>query len=385
MHTIPIHFLFICLSCLHNCCLLSQNLVPNPSFENVVYFDSVNNTNWHRVQKNDTPEYFNFNPNHAHNNIFSEYCGGIKPKSGEGFVGIFCYRVNQKRNIRNIREFIETPLIAVLQKDSLYRIEISLSLDKESNCAIKNFGVYFSEFSIQTSKNYISLSKKPQIKFNSTYLDSTNGWITLQAIYKAKGLEKYLTIGNFQTDRTTKTIKMVPDVASEKKLKWNLAKHEKAAYYYIDNVNVIKVPSIHIFKSTDNHLEEKILDDPIFNVNELKVDSAIVLRNINFEFNKHHLLPISYSELNKLYKLLVSNPNMRIKLEGHTDNIGGYEFNLELSIKRIEAVASFLIDKGIKPDRIEYAGYSFLFPLHSNDTEEGRKKNRRVSFKILEK
>jgi len=122
----------------------AQNLIPNHSFEEYINFDTANYEGWHKAQKSDTPDYFNLSNDRPYNNIFNKFIGGIYPKTNNGFVGIFCYRVCPNRNIKNIREFIETPLIKQLEKDSLYRIQISLCLDMESNVAIKNFGIFFS-------------------------------------------------------------------------------------------------------------------------------------------------------------------------------------------------------------------------------------------------
>ena len=82
---------------------------------------------------------------------------------------------------------------------------------------------------------------------------------------------------------------------------------------------------------------------------------------------------------------MITNPGIRIKLEGHTDYVGGYLFNLQLSLKRVESVAGYLIEKGINADRLEFAGYSYTIPIATNQTEEGRRLNRRVAFKLLEK
>jgi OOP family OmpA-OmpF porin len=169
-----------------------------------------------------------------------------------------------------------------------------------------------------------------------------------------------------------------------KKEKWDLIKNEKSAYYYVDDVVVQKV-TIARNQPVLDHEKNEQSNDTLFKINEITIDSSIVLKNIIFEFNKSDLLPESYYEINKLYKLMTSNPNIRIKLEGHTDNIGGYDFNLKLSIRRVESVTTYLINKGIDPNRIEFAGYSYSFPLESNQTEEGRKINRRVTFKIIQK
>ena len=363
----------------------AQNLIENYSFEKFIDFSNNNNSNWHKVQKSDTPDYFNLSTDAPHNSIFKKYMGNVSPKSGDGFVGIFCYRVSSIRGIKNIREFIESPLLHTMEKDSMYKIELSLRLDIESNLAIKNIGIHFSNELCSQDRKFKPLFVKPQVEFNSVLLDSTSNWITLQALYKANGSEKNIIIGNFRSDRKTFKKDIFFRKEKKKRYKWDLVDNEKAAYYYIDDVIVQKV---HLPQKLTAKIEEDdhtLALDSLFNINEIEADSAIILKNIVFEFNKSDLLPQSYTELNKLKQLMEANPDIRIKLEGHTDDVGGYDFNLKLSIKRVEAVTAYLVNKGINPSRIEYAGYSYSKPLTSNATEEGRQTNRRVAFKILKK
>jgi OmpA-OmpF porin, OOP family len=361
----------------------SQNLVLNSSFEEYINFDTAKYQGWHKAQKSDTPDYFNLSNNNPSNNIFNNYTGGAKPLNGNGFVGIFCYRVSPDREIKNIREFIEAPLIQQLEKDSLYRIQISLCLDAESNIVIKNFGILFSGSLLRFNKDFKLFAYKPQVEFNSTFLDSTQNWITLHTIYKAQGFEKYMIIGNFKSDKQTSTKKINIPKEKHKKKKWDLAKNELASYYYIDDIIIEKNPNPKSIEIINPEIVEETKDT--FNIDEIKLDTAIVLKNIIFDFNKSDLLPQSYTEINKLYHLMVSHPTIRIKLEGHTDNIGSYNFNLQLSIRRVESVVNFLIQKGISPERIEFAGYSYSVPIAPNDTEQDRQINRRVMFKIIEK
>jgi outer membrane protein OmpA-like peptidoglycan-associated protein len=94
----------------------------------------------------------------------------------------------------------------------------------------------------------------------------------------------------------------------------------------------------------------------------------------------------SYTELNKLEKLLAENPGMRIEIAGHTDKIGTSDFNIELSKRRANAVVNYLTDKGIDARRLSSLGFGDTRPLASNDDEkEGRALNRRVEFKIVAK
>jgi len=115
----------------------------------------------------------------------------------------------------------------------------------------------------------------------------------------------------------------------------------------------------------------------------IQVGNSIVLKNIFFELDKSILKDESYSELNKLKEFLEKNPTLSIEIAGHTDKQGTHDYNQNLSEDRAKAVYDFLILKGINKDRLQFKGYSYDKPLDSNDTEEGRAKNRRTEFIII--
>jgi outer membrane protein OmpA-like peptidoglycan-associated protein len=74
---------------------------------------------------------------------------------------------------------------------------------------------------------------------------------------------------------------------------------------------------------------------------------------------------------------------MSIEVYGHTDNLGSEEYNLELSLKRAVNVVTYLVEYGIASDRLSYKGFGHSSPIADNNTEKGRKKNRRVEFYIV--
>ncbi len=127
---------------------------------------------------------------------------------------------------------------------------------------------------------------------------------------------------------------------------------------------------------TDPYLKDIPLDP-------IQEGEKTVLRNIFFEFDSYELKPESKVELDKLAGFLTDNPAIRIRINGHTDNIGQPQYNMDLSERRTESVAAYLVEAGIAGSRIEYAGFGETMPVVSNETEDGRAENRRTEFEII--
>lgn len=130
-----------------------------------------------------------------------------------------------------------------------------------------------------------------------------------------------------------------------------------------------------------NSLEPYRLD---VELQKLRPGATIVLNNVFFETNKWDLKPESKAELNKLADLLKANPTKKVEISGHTDNVGNDAANQTLSENRAASVVEYLISQGVSAAQLTAKGYGETKPVASNDTEEGRAKNRRTEFKILE-
>ncbi len=117
---------------------------------------------------------------------------------------------------------------------------------------------------------------------------------------------------------------------------------------------------------------------------KVKVGKKVVLNNILFQTGKSIITTSSYSELDRLLGILNDNPQMKIEISGHTDNTGSLQLNLKLSEDRAKAVVEYLAQKGIDRTRLEFKGFGPQQPIADNTTADGRTKNRRVEFKILE-
>lgn len=103
---------------------------------------------------------------------------------------------------------------------------------------------------------------------------------------------------------------------------------------------------------------------------------------VNFDFNSANLTTVAKTNLDKLVTVLKNNPDTNINIYGHTDSIGSDAVNLRISSQRAEAVKNYLVAKGISASRMFTEGLGKSSPIASNDTDEGRAKNRRVEFAI---
>ncbi len=114
-------------------------------------------------------------------------------------------------------------------------------------------------------------------------------------------------------------------------------------------------------------------------------DSIIVLGEVLFETNSYRLREEIYTTLDSIALFLKKESKATASISGHTDKTGKEDFNLELSSQRAEAVAEYLLDRGINPERVTFIGFGSSIPIQSNDTPEGRRKNRRVEILIKRK
>jgi outer membrane protein OmpA-like peptidoglycan-associated protein len=118
----------------------------------------------------------------------------------------------------------------------------------------------------------------------------------------------------------------------------------------------------------------------------LKANEIAIRGTIHFGTDNATLRPDGEQLLDEVADLLTKHPEIRkIRVEGHTDNRGNAEHNLQLSKARAASVVNYLVKSGIDPSRLESEGYGSTQPLVPNLTPAARAKNRRVAFKILEK
>jgi outer membrane protein OmpA-like peptidoglycan-associated protein len=136
------------------------------------------------------------------------------------------------------------------------------------------------------------------------------------------------------------------------------------------------------FNSTALDLTDGKFNPINVTLQKLDVNAKLELRDINFETNSDQLNEVSFTELNRVIKLMQENPHLRMEVAAHTDDKGSSEYNLILSNKRAKSVMDYLT-ASITPDRLVSKGYGENSPKVENKTEENRAVNRRVEVKVL--
>jgi outer membrane protein OmpA-like peptidoglycan-associated protein len=112
------------------------------------------------------------------------------------------------------------------------------------------------------------------------------------------------------------------------------------------------------------------------------IGAAVILQNIFFANNAYSLNENSFPELDKIVALLQENPQLKIQVSGHTDNVGKKESNMLLSTNRAKAVMAYFLNHGIVADRLSAKGFADMKPIASNDTNQGKSLNRRTEINV---
>jgi len=128
-------------------------------------------------------------------------------------------------------------------------------------------------------------------------------------------------------------------------------------------------------------MRQDVVADAKFMAEGIRATGHVAIYGIYFDFNKSDVKPESDPALQEINKLLSGNPALKVFVVGHTDNVGGVDYNMKLSQARADAVVAVLTTKyKINPQRLKAYGVGQLTPVAPNNTEEGRGKNRRVEL-----
>jgi outer membrane protein OmpA-like peptidoglycan-associated protein len=361
-HIFPAAALLLACSLLSFRSAAQANLVPNGGFEDYLLLPTEIGQfrrafPWATFAPGNQPADYFHRQAKPRTGAPDNFIGRQEPRGGDGYGGFLLY-LNSKDEYT---EFIQVPLMGTLQAGEAYQVEMYVSLAEDSEYAVDGLGLYFSaQPPLLAQGHYARL--QPQISNASkNILADKQQWMRVAGTFTAQGDERFLTIGNFKP-RQQNTVRKVKTERREKE-------PYKYAYYFFDDIRVSPVkPAAAI---------------PAEYFGPLAPNQAVALKNIHFALDEATLLPASLPELNRLYELLAQSPQLRIWLEGHTDNTHTAAYNQKLSEDRARAVQDYLVAKGIAASRLQTRGHGSSQPVAANNTEAGRQQNRRVEFRII--
>lgn len=303
-------------------------------------------------------------------NVPRNKMGFQEAHDGNAYCGIYCSQ-------ELYREYLQTELIVPMEAGKRYKVSFWVSLADKSPQAVVPLGALLTKERPEDSTRGILMNREvltldgsgsqsiaiyfePQVVNPSgNLLIDNKGWTEISGEFIAEGGERFLTIGNF-----------LPFNKSEVVSTTGTNTPLTGAYYYIDDVSVVCLDTL-----------SPLLPEP---PQTAEVGQVVTLEHLYFATGESEVLQQSYKELIRLKEMLERNPKMKIELRGHTDNQGTVEYNQKLSEDRAKAVADYLIGRGIDRNRLSWIGYGKSLPVADNSTADGRHKNRRVEYRVLE-
>ena len=362
-----------------------HNLIINPGFEYFYYKPVPVISDGHTKIEDWIPFW------QAPGNYTADYLSNLRSIDVLSYYYLFDFPVPDKfsyaglalyKKSETYSEYIQGKLIKPLSTGQKYCIKISIALPSYSGFSVNRLAFHFSSEPITVNDSNESYFK-PQVILSTSKVDNKR-FITLCGYFTAEGREQFITIGRFCSPDNL-------DVIPRQNIPQTQFGIEKSAYYLIDHIELVEIQDTNECSCEKNFFQIdtiKSTPKPVFIVNEneitkLKQGNSVILRNVNFEFDKYELLPSSDTILKTLNDFLVNNPNIRLLISGHTDDIGSDEYNLELSRNRAKSVYNWLVNQGIDSTRLEFTGFGKSQPLYENPTEKLRALNRRVEVKIF--
>jgi OmpA-OmpF porin, OOP family len=358
---------WVCLFFLATQHLVAQNLVTNPGFEQ--YYKCPGSFNYSskgeiapgwQSPTTGTPDIFN-TCSIGEAGVPTNWAGYSKAYTGAGYAGIYAFIV---RDSKTYREYLQSNLQTPLEAGAEYLVEFYFKLSSNSKYSIDRIGFLLTDSTFKIMNDEVFPVSATYERINrEIYTRGSGLWTRFSYVHIATGGEKHLVIGNFSNDQKTRKL-LIPNSQSTEPM---LA---KAAYFFIDDVKVIKVGG-------------KPQEPVLTGYPEIKTDEIYIMKNIQFKFNDFTLLESSYPELKKLVEIMRFHKNWKVVVSGHTDDVGSETYNLELSLHRAGSVADYLIDNGIDPVRIKTQGFGKQTPLVTGTNETARSTNRRVELRFL--
>lgn len=276
-----------------------------------------------------------------------------------------------------------------------YDVEIEV-FDESKNTKIdtKVEKTAFGKYSID-----LPIGKKYKLELNSEFSNKQYTYIDLTGAVVYQKFEKNIEIESYKAQYTFQVIdaqngdaidcEIILRNQSTSKTITTKAKTDENGEVAIyvrkgDIYDVTINPQGYAFYNTSLEITDNQDKEQKVELQPLKQDVKIKLNNITFETNSAELNLESYKELNNVVLLMNENPEIKVEISAHTDDVGSEDYNQKLSEKRAQSVVDYLILHDVDKTKLISQGYGESQPLVANNTEENKAKNRRVELKIIE-
>ena len=386
-----------------------ENLVPNPSFEeipddlevkDIKKFGLLNEFSLEWAGVNDvSPDLFVTREKASKVSVPCNDYGFEQAKDGEYYAGFRAYSKSSKLK----RSYLQVQLTEMLEENQVYCVSFDLSLAEMSRYAVPDIGALLSDRKMSRSGSS-PLTTEPDVKqVSNKTMRFSEGWETVCGTFVGTGEEEFLVIGCFGGDASIESehvdvparptgprgeaIEDYDDCFLDKDgdSKDGLA----MAYYYIDNVKVVAVDSPKDCSCGNTRKRESSL---VYNRSVRLPEDATAKQRIEaaatyYAFIKKMPTVAGKRTLTEIVTLLNENPEMNLVITGHSDSDETEEGKLnaryaDMGRSRANKVKAFLVDAGIDPSRLEATSRGDTNPDSTLDTEIGHAKNRRVTFKV---
>ncbi|MFH0735375.1 MAG: OmpA family protein [bacterium] len=237
--------------------------------------------------------------------------------------------------------------------------------------------------------------EKPNVSYKLNFLDYKN---QKNLDKEVQDVNKWIRFSQNSVDGKGVSTNWYPGTKSSTKSApgWrhiSVSFNKRALKVYLDDCRIINIPNIEYnptgitlgFHNPSGGVKGyvkniRIAQGAVPLYDKVITDGKIVTTGIKFDINKAIIKPESYGTINSILKILQDSPDLKFRIEGHTDSDGDDSANLILSEARAEAIMDKLVELGIEKSRLDYKGLGETKPISPNTTYEGKANNRRVEF-----
>tara|TARA_R110002072_G_scaffold302977_3_gene490604 strand:+ start:9150 stop:10343 length:1194 start_codon:yes stop_codon:yes gene_type:complete len=315
-------------------------------------------------------------------NIYGKEVG----KEGENYAGFYGFSYGNKLP----RSYVMTKLDAPLKKGMRYCVKFYVSLAEASKYASNNLGAMLSKkpFGSDSKVSIIEDASVQHFNNSQKIFTARYNWTEICGQFEAKGGEKFITIGNFDSNDDTKSTRMKKDPRVK-------TKQIIAAYYYLDDVQVKLLndgESCDCLADEGNDAYSTLIYQKVVTTDEeMTSKEKIELQQVFFAFGKSKLTLEGKTSLDFILKELEANPEAKLQIQGHNnameDSVGvENDYYADMDNKRIGVVMKYLMSKGLPESRM--IASSKGSEMKNEEVEEGddpelvMAKSRRVTFKV---